>query len=615
MSYSSNIESVYGKQGTDPDYVYYNADIINNNTQNTINGISVVDPQIRFNETRDAPIIKNAKDYLFSIIRFTMNGPNKDLPILIPDIQDGTGQQNVNLTTYSMAVGVQQDFVGGSGGVTPFTAFGLPVPRYMQYVPETQNNVIAPSPKSMANSLFIGQYVNTRAYQPNQIVSLIAPDPRYNSWLSGPFYKPITPSLWNQSNLYRPGNAVLFQNQFYFTTANVPANSPAPTSGAPWVLGTPINTSPFYSTPDISPYWSSVDNAQGQPQDLSTRYYWVNTFQHWIDLWNITMYNPADASLTPGNLGTCCYMDTYNAFYTNFTANPAAATYTFPYATLGDFVKSCYPPQMIFDASTFKFKLLCDSDGFGQRITAFTPSVPPAVSPIISVLSPLQMRLFFNGNMTGLFGNYCNTFWNNPGTISPSPYPGQNVPDGYVIEILTVNKNYSNILDYSVAPYTTYVPTNQQKIYWLNEQDYVSVDSFWSPISSIVFTSSLLPIQNELTGAPVTLGTSNTGYSSVTVQNAFQPIITDISLDTSQAPYCAQYRQYTSYVPAAEYRLSSFTSSDVDIRNIDVQVYWKNRLDSQLYPIYMPNLSSVSIKIMFRHKDTTFAPKDSIPIY
>ena len=71
--FSSSIQS-FGDNKDAPDYVYYNADIINNTTANTFAGAAVIDPQIRFNETRDAPLIRNAADYYFSIVRFEMNG-------------------------------------------------------------------------------------------------------------------------------------------------------------------------------------------------------------------------------------------------------------------------------------------------------------------------------------------------------------------------------------------------------------------------------------------------------------------------------------------------------------------------------------------------------------
>jgi hypothetical protein len=131
-------------------------------------------------------------------------------------------------------------------------------------------------------------------------------------------------------------------------------------------------------------------------------------------------------------------------------------------------------------------------------------------------------------------------------------------------------------------------------------QNYVSTSTLWSPIDSIVFTSTLLPLQNEQTAPPNTLGTRNTGNSTATSQSAFSPIITDVSLDLGSDP--SAYRKMIYYAPSAEYRMADFQNSKQDIRNIDIQVFWKNRLDNQLYPVSMFNLSSVSFKLMFRKK-------------
>ena len=154
---------------------------------------------------------------------------------------------------------------------------------------------------------------------------------------------------------------------------------------------------------------------------------------------------------------------------------------------------------------------------------------------------------------------------------------------------------------YAGVPPLGYVPIAQQKVYWKNTQDYKSVDTLWSPISSIVFTSTLLPVKTEQTGQPVELGLSNLGESFPTTQSAFQPIITDIALDTA-AGGADDYRQFIFYAPNAEYRLADFGTSKQEIRNIDIQVFWKNRLDNELYPVSMFNLSSVSLKFMFKHK-------------
>ena len=56
-----------------PDLIYYNADIINGRL---IDEGSGKDPKISFNETRDSPIVKDASQYYFSIVRFSMDGSN-----------------------------------------------------------------------------------------------------------------------------------------------------------------------------------------------------------------------------------------------------------------------------------------------------------------------------------------------------------------------------------------------------------------------------------------------------------------------------------------------------------------------------------------------------------
>jgi hypothetical protein len=225
-----------------------------------------------------------------------------------------------------------------------------------------------------------------------------------------------------------------------------------------------------------------------------------------------------------------------------------------------------------------------------------------------------------------MFTNVWNTYWNTTdpaigpfantpiwGQVLPAPPPPvpnsglTATPVGYATEILFPNKFYQNCEDYRLPPFSGIAPLGfapapiNTKVYWLNEQEYRSDDTLWSPISSIVFTSTLLPTRAEQTGPPVVLGTSNNQFSAGTAQSAFQPIITDIALPMETG--ASSYRQFIFYAPTAEYRLTDFSASKQEIRNIDIQVYWKNRLDNNLYPVSMFNLSSVSIKVMFRHKD------------
>lgn len=481
--YRSNV-TAYGSSSTEPDYVYFNADIINNRTDDATFALTPSpDPPIRFNETRDAPLVKNADDYHFSIIRFTMNGANRDLPLFIPNIQ--TGQTNVNLTTYAATISYQATWTTNLGNITFNVA---PAATRLIYQPETINTVLAPTP------------------------------------------------------------------------------------AAPTVK-----------------------------QDLSTRYYWVYTYQHMVDLVNQTFINA------------------HQALYTAFQAawaGTAGLTDPFPFATFAAFQDSIQSPRLVYlGESSQLFQIYGDSAGFGQPLEPFV-AIPYAPGTAVLTSRP-QYRLFFNTNLYGLFANFQNLYWNST-TITSYTVPGQTpaytlpafpapVPVGYTNEILFPNKNFQNVADYRIAPYAGvpplgYVPTSQQKVWWVAQQDYKSVDSLWSPISSIVFTSTLLPLKTEATGQPILLGTSNTGDSTAAVQNAFLPIITDIALDQALGG-ADDYRQFIYYAPAAEYRMADFGTSKQEIRNIDIQVFWKNRLDNNLYPVTMFNLSSVSIKVMFRRRD------------
>jgi len=58
-----------------------------------------------------------------------------------------------------------------------------------------------------------------------------------------------------------------------------------------------------------------------------------------------------------------------------------------------------------------------------------------------------------------------------------------------------------------------------------------------------------------------------------------------------------------TYIPTAEYRLATMTNSPTEIRNIDIQVFWKNRLDGNLVPLRLYNKASISVKVLFRRRD------------
>jgi hypothetical protein len=271
-------------------------------------------------------------------------------------------------------------------------------------------------------------------------------------------------------------------------------------------------------------------------------------------------------------------------------------------------------PFLGYNPSSNLFSLYADAYGFGwsegsvlvaptrAAIQASQTSIATSNNNVPTPYYAVEKcRLYFNQNLNGLFNNFKNLYgqanWGNTATN----YQNFN-------EIFIGNYLGQNLATVGVPLQPIPIPPNQlvpspgiQKSYYLMVQDSESTSTLWCPVASIVFTSGFLPIVNESTGFPIIFGTGNVNNQN-TVQSAFQPIITDVALANQTA---SDYRGFINYTPTAEYRITSFQRGRNEVRQIDIQVWWKNRLDGQLYPLQMYNLSSVGIKIMFRKKGAT----------
>lgn len=443
MSYLGNVQFTRSSDDdTDPDYVYYNATIINNRTNAPYDTDS--DPVVRFTETRDVPIVNDASKYNFSIIRFTMNGPNKDLPLFIPVIRTGVENpsNDVNLTIYSITLDVQ--------------------------------------------------IKNTDSTNPLDI-----------------HISRTVPLIWTPETLD-------------ISLAPIPLSSTAQTG-----------------------------------QDLSTRYYWCYTYSHWLNIANTAFRTALDQ-----------LQILFNSIWTSAGANTTPAP-TLPFEA----------PYMTFTTGTNLFSLHTDSVAFGgQNRTSIGTSFD------------CNAEVYFNNNMFGMYSNFRNNYVNLPNSeLTNLIYTG---PIGYYGGVVGGVPQAENVKSISRS-------SGGAVSFWVNTQDFESVSTLWSPIENIVFNSTLLPLVFEQTGDPVRFGQSNTGTAATNSQSAFQPIITDVALPAQDAH---SYRQLIYYAPSAEYRLASFQRSKQAIRQIDIQVYWRNRLDGNLYPVQMYNSSSVSVKIMLRRR-------------
>ncbi len=291
-----------------------------------------------------------------------------------------------------------------------------------------------------------------------------------------------------------------------------------------------------------------------ETQDVRGIYYWVYTYDHFCDLVNTT----------------------FSTIYADLKNQYVAYQATFPSPCTNQTIIS-QPPNLVYDENSGLFSIYYDVYGWGNDSTT---------NNSIGTTEPEIFNMFFNDDLFNLLDNFNNFYCGS----------SVNIPNGNVNQLLVVNKSWTNYIPPVANPPPKIIPQPSEYGYWKMTQNYNSTSSLWSPIGSIVFTSSLLPIVSEQVGQPNVYGEGN-DLGTTSSSSAFQPIITDIALPLNNAH---DYRDFIEYAPSAEYRMSAFTKSKQSLSNIDIQVYWKNRLNNTLYPVRMTNFSTVSLKIMFR---------------
>jgi len=186
-----------------------------------------------------------------------------------------------------------------------------------------------------------------------------------------------------------------------------------------------------------------------------------------------------------------------------------------------------------------------------------------------------KFEIYFNSRLYQLFSTLPSTYTNATGDLN------------YRLDI------------FGDASNTTKLPvndTNGGSMYNVALSQEISTVAVWSPIESIVFTSTSLPIHPSLSSIPRVITSGNTS-----VMGSGQPNILNILTDFQVAVSGTnQYRPEISYVPQGEYRLVDMFSNS-NLSRIDLQVYWRDKT-GELHRILLYPGCSASVKLLFRHK-------------
>ena len=133
-------------------------------------------------------------------------------------------------------------------------------------------------------------------------------------------------------------------------------------------------------------------------------------------------------------------------------------------------------------------------------------------------------------------------------------------------------------------------------MYYLQMPQEISTISNMTPLESIVFTSTSLPIHPSLSSAPKVISSTNKSSSSNGLPNITN-VLTDFQIALSATNH---YKPVIANAPQGKYRLIDMYGNR-DLSRIDLQVYWKDK-KGVLHPMLLHPGCSASVKFLLRHR-------------
>lgn len=278
----------------------------------------------------------------------------------------------------------------------------------------------------------------------------------------------------------------------------------------------------------------------------------------------VTKTPPAPSTIGGTQSNLTLYYDVYSFQYVIYLFN---LCFQEAFALLPSTIQGLtFAPTMIFNTDNKTVSLYCDQNYYDDTNTLTQ-----------------QIGIYFNVATAGLFSSF--------------PYYVNKISDPYGrnYQIIT---NVFNLNNVSPFPPTS-VPDDG--VYQYNAlviyQEYSTV-SQWNPVTSMVITSSSLPVSpNPVSG--IVKATDINGFATTLTgqqNNVVFPIITDFCADISSLGY----KPYIYYVPSAEYRRIELLGS-TPLSNIDISLFWRGR-DGQLNAFILGSGNTVTIKLLFEKK-------------
>ena len=311
-------------------------------------------------------------------------------------------------------------------------------------------------------------------------------------------------------------------------------------------------------------------------QDLTTEYYYVNEFSLVLQYANNAL----------------------KAAFDNFNTQLVAAGKAALGTTAGTpaNISQNYCPQMTYDPR-------------GELFSLSFPLCPPLLAGAAPpyAYDTYDQNLANTAGFTGrVIKLYMNTPLSNLLNSFPTVFQGNNqfqLTTGTEDMIVVYNNQYQNTNGGSRPTYPlTPVASSVTAIPQIIVPQEHSTTVLFSPISALVFSTSLLPVQNTLLSKPAIFnfydGVTSSNLRSSGNNNVTAPVLTDFEL---QGATGTSSQTRITYTPTAEYRMLDLRGT-TPVNAVEVSVFWKDKF-SGLHRFNLAAGCAASIKILFRRKD------------
>jgi len=293
-------------------------------------------------------------------------------------------------------------------------------------------------------------------------------------------------------------------------------------------------------------------------QDLSSSYYYVYNYQHFIHLINKAM----------------------ETAWANLLASSPIVV---------DLVGDTIPPFIDFNPDTNRVMLTADNRLFNSEVGAL--DLDPETTD-----GAIHLRLLFNDRLYELLSGLPFRRVLHPQNLASLQTLGGRDCPWYAIRFIDRHNNKSEMRLNVIEPGSD--PPIYKKITVLQANQEMTSIALWNPVASIVFASSLLPVIATQTSLPRDVGEQRNHLVSGGNNSNLLPILSDFSIAVDATN---QYRPMVEYNPGAEYRLLDMNST-ANLSRMDIIVYWKDR-SGGLHPFELQPGCAASVKLMFRRKD------------